>query len=430
MIEAINLETPPKRGVSNGIFRTILLFGIIIIIALIIAVIVLASRNNGNKNNNVTPGIAKLPPGFILTNYSILEDSKSYPRTLALSSNGNIFFSTVGSGPSVIYAIKPTEAELQTPRVVTTIQDCPCSVATYENALYISSQSKIWIIRDVDSKIDELPVDPEIFFSDIPSTIYDSVNNKKVMTFDGDGNLYIAVGVPFNDASLGWQFYWNDTFGAIYRILAPDYLVIERYASGIRNSVGMATDPFTGHLWFTENGKNELGGDKTDDEINYAPIPGLNFGYPYCHSCCLPDPDINPNGICPNGTITPARYLVPHSAPLGMRFYNGTLFPRDFWGDLFIAEHGAFHVDLVWPPNGYRVVVIHMSGYGTNQRSTSGEEIFIDFSPCLDREKFEQGIVKGSCRPADILFLKDGSMLVSDDGKGIIYRVSYKQQSE
>src|SRR5207249_3963178 len=181
----------------------------------------------------------------------------------------------------------------------------------------------------------------------------------------------------------------------------------EVVARGVRNSVGFDFDPASGELWFTDNGRDYLGDDSPPDELNHLTKVGEHFGFPFCHGNGIRDPELNAGRAC--GEFTPpARELGPHVAAIGMRFYTGRMFPEKYRGGVFIAEHGSWNRST---PIGYRVSFVKIE----NGRATS-------------YEPFASGWLKGSVssgRPADVLVMPDGALLVSDDKAGRIYRISY-----
>jgi glucose/arabinose dehydrogenase len=176
----------------------------------------------------------------------------------------------------------------------------------------------------------------------------------------------------------------------------------------VRNSVGFDVHPETGELWFTDNGRDWLGDDQPPDELNHLTETGQHFGFPHCHGRDIRDPEYSAGRDCAQLT-PPARALDPHVAALGMRFYTGRMFPERYRGGIFIAEHGSWNRSA---PVGYRVTFVRVEA----GRATS-------------YEPFAAGWLKGrvaSGRPADVLVMPDGALLVSDDKAGRIYRIWYE----
>ena len=192
--------------------------------------------------------------------------------------------------------------------------------------------------------------------------------------------------------------------------LASDGSALEIFARGVRNTVGFDYHPATKELWFTDNGRDWLGDDKPPDELNRALGKGLHFGFPYCHGGTIPDPEYGTKRIC-SEFVPPAMTLGPHVAALGMRFYTGTMFPPQYRNQIFIAEHGSWNRT---EPIGYRITLVRLTG---NQ--------------AVKYEVFAEGWLKGNKawgRPVDVLVMPDGSLLVSDDRAGAIYRIIYKDK--
>jgi glucose/arabinose dehydrogenase len=178
-------------------------------------------------------------------------------------------------------------------------------------------------------------------------------------------------------------------------------------ARGIRNSVGFDWDPETRELWFTDNGRDSLGDDLPSDELNHAPKTGMHFGFPYCHQGDTPDPEFGALRTCREFT-PPAAKLGPHVASLGMRFYTGSQFPAEYRNNIFIAEHGSWNRSR---KIGYRI-----------------KRIVVSDGRVVKHEVFAEGWLQGERawgRPVDIETMPDGSLLVSDDQAGAIYRISY-----
>jgi hypothetical protein len=215
----------------------------------------------------------------------------------------------------------------------------------------------------------------------------------------------MAVGAPCNVCEP------EDGYGSIVR-MNPDGSDFEVYATGVRNSVGLAFHPGNGQLWFTDNGRDGLGDNVPSDELNHASAAGQHFGFPYCHQGDVPDPDLGSPGACEQYR-PPAVKMGPHVAALGLDFYTGDAFPPEYQGELFVAQHGSWNRSN---PLGYRIVLVHIN----NGESAAGQRIFAE-------GWLRNGQAWG--RPADVLTLPDGSLLVSDDLQGNIYRITYAPES-
>jgi len=232
------------------------------------------------------------------------------------------------------------------------------------------------------------------------------------MAFGPDGLLYVPVGAPCNVCKV------SDPYATINR-MKPDGTAFETFARGIRNTVGFDWHPQTKELWFTDNGRDEMGDNVPPDELNHAPQPGMNFGFPHCHGTNIPDPEFGKGVDCSKFT-PPAMELGPHVAAIGMRFYTGTMFPEQYRNQIFIAEHGSWNRSV---PIGYRVMLAKIEG---NKVAS--------FAPFA--EGWLQGVANSQGtrttgqtwgRPSDVFVMPDGALLVSDDFAGVIYRISYKK---
>jgi glucose/arabinose dehydrogenase len=231
----------------------------------------------------------------------------------------------------------------------------------------------------------------------------DTHHGWKFIAFGPDGRLYVPVGAPCNVCEPPGPLH-----ATITRLALPDPRP-EVVARGVRNSVGFDVHPETGALWFTDNGRDWLGDDQPPDELNRLGRAGEHFGFPYCHGRDLRDPEHDDGRACDRFTA-PARLLGPHVAALGMRFYTGRMFPERYRGGIFIAEHGSWNRAT---PTGYRVTFVQVDG-----------------GRAVSYEPFAEGWLDGavaSGRPADVLVLADGSLLVADDKGGRLYRISYGQ---
>jgi glucose/arabinose dehydrogenase len=273
----------------------------------------------------------------------------------------------------------------------------PNGVAFRGGALFVADLDRILRYDDVEARLSDR-VRPAVVTDRLPA---DRHHGWKYIRFGPDGLLYVPVGAPCNVCEPG------DPYASLLR-MRPDGSGLETYARGVRNTVGFDWHPETRELWFTDNGRDWLGDDRPPDELDRAPKPGMHFGFPYCHGRTLADPEFGKSRRCADST-PPAAELDAHVAALGMRFYRGAMFPPEYRGAIFIAEHGSWNRST---PIGYRVVVARVRG----------DEI-------VSTEVFAEGWLrpKGPWgRPVDVLELPDGSLLVSDDHAGAIYRVTYR----
>jgi len=225
----------------------------------------------------------------------------------------------------------------------------------------------------------------------------------KFIAFGPDGLLYVPVGAPGNNVLRE-----DPVFSSITRLRPDRNGKPEIFAHGVRNTVGFDWHPKTGVLWFTDNGRDWMGDEKPPDELNRAPQPGLHFGYPFRHGHDVEDPEYG-DEAGDRTFIPPEIELGAHVAALGMRFYDGTMFPPEYRGDVFIAEHGSWNAT---DPVGYRVTRVRIE----NGKAKS-------YEPFATGWLAEDGRAWG--RPVDVLVLPDGSLLVSDDRAGALYRIAY-----
>jgi glucose/arabinose dehydrogenase len=224
---------------------------------------------------------------------------------------------------------------------------------------------------------------------------------EKIIKAGPDGKLYVPIGAPCNVCDKE-----DEPYAKIYR-MNPDGSNFEIFAKGIRNTVGFAWEPSTKELWFTDNNRDLMGDNLPSCELNHAPKAGMHFGFPYCHSGMILDPEFGKGKSCDDYTA-PAAKLGPHVAPLGLAFYEGTQFPPEYRNQLFVAEHGSWNRSQ---KIGYRVELITLYDH-----KVATDTPFVD------------GFVQGDevlGRPVDVTFLQDGSMLISDDYRGRLYRVTY-----
>jgi glucose/arabinose dehydrogenase len=276
--------------------------------------------------------------------------------------------------------------------------DQPAGVEFRNGPLYVSAIQGVLRYDDIDNRLGNVPA-PVTIIWDFPKT---PEHAWKHIRFGPDDLLYIPIGAPEDnvDAPEPW-------FASILR-MKPDGSDREIFARGIRNTLGLDWDPLTGELWFAENGHNSLNDTAPADEINRAPRAGMHFGYPYIHGTNLTDPKYGSSKTISDYT-TPELELEPHMAPLGLRFYTGGMFPREYRDQIFVAEHGSLPE---FTPAGYRIELVTLN----ESRNVTGHRVFAE-------GWLQDGQAWG--RPVDLLVMPDGSLLVSDDLAGVIYRISY-----
>jgi glucose/arabinose dehydrogenase len=330
----------------------------------------------------------RVPPGFRISLYA---DRVEQARGLALGERGTLFVGTLAGS---VYAVPAGGGAA---RVVAKDLDGPHGVAFRDGALYVSEIGRLLRFDGIEGRLDNPP--KPVVIAELPAGRGHAL---KTLRFGPDGLLYLNVGAPCNVCEL------KDKFGTISRLdVAKRDAKLEVFASGVRNSEGFDWEPRTKEMWFTDNGRDNLGNDVPPDELNHAPRAGMNFGFPYCHGGDVPDPQYGRGKNCQD-YAPPVQKLGAHVASLGMRFYTGTRFPQEYRGAIFIAEHGSWNRDQ---KSGYRVTVVKLK----NGKAAS-------------YEPFAQGWLQNEQswgRPVDVIVAPDGALLVSDDKAGVVYRIDF-----
>ncbi|MES2827476.1 MAG: PQQ-dependent sugar dehydrogenase [Bacteroidota bacterium] len=338
----------------------------------------------------------KMPAGFSISVYAEVQGA----RSMVMSPNGTLFVGTQRAG--FVYAVKDTDGDQKADKkwVIASGMNNPNGVAIKNGSLYVAEISKVTKFEDIENKLSD-PGKGAVIFDKFPT---EWPHGWKYIAFGPDGKLYVPVGAPFN---IGMP---DDKHAAIFRI-NDDGTGYETFASGVRNTVGFTWHPTTKELWFTDNGRDQMGDDVPFCELNTAPKAGMHFGYPYFHSGTIKDPKFGENHQASEFTA-PAQNLGAHVAPLGLKFYTGKMFPSTYKDQIFIAEHGSWNRSK---KSGYRLSLVN-----TVKGKATGYQPFA--TGWLDEATQEMW-----GRPVDVLVLADGSMLVSDDFAGVIYRISYKK---
>lgn len=343
--------------------------------------------------SDVVEGL-KLPAGFRIHLYA---ENLPGARSLALSPAGILFVGTRNEGK--VYAVEDRDGDHRADRthILADGLRMPNGVAFRDGDLYVAEVSRVLRFPGIESSL-ATPPQPEVVSDSYPD---DGHHGWKFIAFGPDGKLYVPVGAPCNVCDPD-----NPVYASITRLDVRTG-TREIYAKGVRNTVGFDWHPGTGELWFTDNGRDWLGENRPPDELNRAPAAGLHFGFPYCHGAGIQDPEFGAGRDC-STMVPPVLELGPHVAALGMRFYQGDQFPERYRGGIFIAEHGSWNRKV---PIGYRVMFVPVR----------------DNRP-MAYEVFAEGWLSGgrvSGRPVDVLVMPDGSLLVSDDKGGRIYRIAY-----
>jgi glucose/arabinose dehydrogenase len=333
----------------------------------------------------------KLPPGF---NIEVYAAGMANARSLAEGDKGTVF---VGSRlVDKVYAIANKDGK-RTVKVLASGLYRPNGVAFKNGTLYIAELSKVSKIDKVEDNLDS-PPKPTMIYDNLPK---DEAHGWKFIAIGPDNKLYVPVGQPGNNVL------HDDAHGQIRR-MNLDGSGAEVVARGVRNTVGFDWNPETKQLYFTDNGRDWMSEDVPEDELNRVSKVGEHFGAPYCLQGNIPDPEFGWGHSCSEFT-PPVGLMGPHSASLGMRFYTGNMFPKSYKNAIFVARHGSWNRSKKF---GGDIVVVKLNKDGTVK----------------SMEPFITGFLENNSyigRPVDVMQMKDGSLLVSDDWNGAVYRITY-----
>jgi len=344
------------------------------------------------------PGIAaklKLPKGF---NVELYAGNVPNARSMRQGEKGTVF---VGSRlQDKVHYIVDKDGKRDVKVLVSGLYR-PNGLAIKDGTLYIAELSKISKIEKVEDNLDKSPK-PVMIYDNLPK---DEAHGWKFIGIGPDNKLYIPIGQPCNNCLP------PDTHAQIRRINL-DGSGMEVIAKGVRNTVGFDWHPVSKELYFTDNGRDWASEDVPEDELNRVTKVGEHFGSPFCYQGDFPDPEFGWGRSCSEFTA-PVLKTGPHSASLGMRFYTGSMFPAKYKNAIFIARHGSWNRSKKF---GGDILAVFLNPNGTVKSS----EVFI--SGFLGEDNNYIG------RPADLLFLKDGSMLIADDFNGAVWRVTHGNQ--
>jgi len=355
----------------------------------------------------------KLPPGFKIELYAIVPDA----RMMAPARSNNMVF--VGTRKTTVWAVtdrtgagradevKPFAPSLhfKVPNGVCWTKDGFLIVVEHNRVLNFPAAEFFYESPDV--AVIEVLSQGKL----IPEEEESFNHGARVCRVGKDGKLYIALGQPFNvPAKEKLELYAQHGIGGVIRLNPFDGTGREVYARGIRNSVGMDFNPANGELWFTDNQVDGMGDDIPPGELNRITKAGLNFGFPYYGGGKVRTTEYK-DAKAPADVVYPEVEFAAHAADLGMSFYSGTMFPQKYRGGIFIAEHGSWNRTT---PIGARVMFTSLTKEGKAEKTEVFAEGWLD--PAT-------GQYRG--RPVDVAPLRDGSLLVSDDYAGALYRISY-----
>lgn len=364
---------------------------------LILLLIMLSSVSISAQSTDDTDALV-LPNGFEISIFAEVDEA----RHMALGDEGTVFIGTRVN--SQVYAVRDTDGDYVADEQFVIDGDLllPNGILFHEGDLYVATVTELLRYDDIENQLDN-PPEP-IVITTFPDEVW---HGHRTIGISPDNKLVISIGAPCNVCET------EDPYGTLAQ-MDFDGNNFEILARGIRFSVGFDWHPETGELWFTDNGRDELGDDLPPDELNRITEVGQNFGFPYCHGGFVIDDTFGNEGDCEDYT-SPAQNLGAHVASLGMIFYTGDMFPDEYLNQIFIAEHGSWNRN---PPSGYRVSLVRLDEDG---HALSYEPFITGW---LDDET---GIFSG--RPVGFLQLADGSLLISTDAGSTIYRVSYSDDS-
>jgi glucose/arabinose dehydrogenase len=365
-----------------------------------------ASAGQGGPPPPPPPAPLAVPAGFKV---DVFAENVGNARSMALGPQGTVFVGSQYAGK--VYAVVDRNGDHKADQVLSIASGLrqPNGIAVRNGALYVATTSQILRFDDIEKHLDAPPA-AVIVKDNLPNP--NQGHTWKFIAFGPDDMLYISVGSTCNVCAPAAMT------AAILR-MKPDGSGMEVFAEGARNSVGFDWQPVTRELWFTDNGRDGMGDEVPHDELNVAYKAGLHFGFPFCHQGDVADPQFGAERACSTAEA-PVQKLGPHVAAIGFRFYTGRMFPARYKNAAIIAQHGSWNRST---PSGYRV----MAAFTDGRRVTGYEPLVDGFLPGIESGapggRGATGAATG--RPADVLQLPDGSILISDDRANRLLRVSY-----
>jgi len=351
----------------------------------------------GKSSKELPVDKLKVPNGFKV---EVWAEGMPGARSMAMGDKGTLFVGT--RQLKDVYAVRSAGGKREA-KVVLKGLDAPNGIVFDKGTLYVAERHRITRYDNIEANLDNPPEAKVVADNLDPEK--QAGHFWKFLTMGPDGKLYYNVGAPGNIVMPAY-------FQATVNRVDPKTGVIETVAYGVRNSVGMDFHPKTKELWFTNHARDWLGDDSPNDTLHRVSRKGMHFGYPFCHQGDTPDPEFGKHRSCKEFD-QPALKLGTHIAPIGMRFYTGKMFPAEYQGNIFIAMRGSWNRTVKQGYNVSRVVL------DANGKVTKYEPFLTGF--LVD----ERGDPPMWGRPNDVMVMKDGSLLVSDDQNGIIYRISY-----
>jgi len=349
----------------------------------------------GKSSSELPINKLKVPSGFKV---EVWAEGMPGARTMALGDKGTVFVGT--RQLKDVYAVVDRGGKREVKTVLKGL-DTPNGLVFHKGTLFVAERGRITRYDGIENQLDN-PPQAKVIVDNLDPTNQPG-HFWKFLALGPDGKLYFNIGAPGN-------------------IVMPTYMeasvmrvdmkgTLETVALGVRNSVGMDFNPKTKELWFTNHARDWLGDDSPNDTLHRVSRKGMHFGYPYCHQGDTPDPEFGTHRSCKEFD-KPALKLGAHVAPIGMRFYTGKMFPAEYQNNIFIALRGSWNRT---EKQGYNVMRVVLDDSG---KVSKYEPFLTGFLLDAKADPPMWG------RPNDVMVMKDGSLLVSDDQNGIIYRIS------
>jgi glucose/arabinose dehydrogenase len=357
-----------------------------------------APHFTGRASKDLPLDKLKVPAGFKV---EVWVEGVPEARSLALGDKGTVFVSN--RNLTDVYAIVDRGGTREIKKILTGMKS-PNGVAFNKGSLFVAERHRITRYDGIEDALDS-PPPAKVVIDDLDPS-QQAGHFWKYLAMGPDGKLYFNVGAPGNIVLPNYN-------QATMQRVDPNTGILETVAQGVRNSVGMDWHPRTKELWFTNHARDWISDDLPHDTLHKITRKNMHFGYPFCHQGDLLDPDLGKGRTCKEFD-PPVAKLGPHIAPLGMRFYTGKMFPAEYQNNIFIAMHGSWNRST---KHGYNVMRVKLDAAGKSTMTPFFEGFLTD----------DKGDPPMWGRPVDVLQMRDGAMLVSDDYNGIIYRISYKK---
>lgn len=335
----------------------------------------------------------QLPPGFRIQAFAA---DLAGVRFMTVGPDGELYATLMRRGEVVRVPDRNGDGRADGTEVVADGLNAPHGIVFRDGALYVGETNRVTRLNDADG---DGVFEGRQPLADLPTG---GGHSTRTLAFGPDGMLYVSVGSSCNVCNEA-----DERRAAILQ-MAPDGTGVRVYVRGLRNAVGIVFHPVTGELWATNNGRDMLGDDYPPETVNVV-RDGDDFGWPRCVNGAEPDPQFGSPGAC-DGVARPAVEMQAHSAPLGLRFYEGTQVSPEYQGSLIVAFHGSWNRSV---PTGYKLVRVPIQ----DGRPSGPVEDFV--------AGWQQGTSRGWGRPVDVVVARDGSLFISDDGANQIYRVWY-----